>query len=112
MPDPKTPPTDDDASRRTMIGSLGAGGEAAAGLHALQPDTPGAPPSDAQHGTPGAAGAEGGAPPATTGRGTEGDADRAGSEPLMRDHEHKGSYGGEGGSPRTSSDTREPLDPS
>ncbi len=104
----------DDASRRTTTGSLGAGGEAAAGVHALQPDTPGAPPSDAQHGAPGAGagGSEGGAPAATTGRGSEGDADRAGSEPLPRDREHKGSYGGEGGSPRTSSDTREPLNPS
>jgi hypothetical protein len=113
IPDPKTPrPTeDDDASRRTTIGSLGAGAEAAAGVHALQPDTPGAPPSEAGNGAPGAGGAEGGAPPATTGRGSEDDADRAGSEPLPRDREHKGSYGGEGGRPRTSSDTREPLDP-
>jgi hypothetical protein len=106
------PSPDEDASRRTTVGSLGAGGEAAAGVHALQPDTPGAPPSDAQHGAPGAGGTEGGAPAATTGRGGEGDADRAGSEPLPRDREHKGSYGGEGGVPRTSSDTREPLNPS
>ena len=39
--------------------------------------------------------------------------DRAGSEPLEgRGREHKGSYGGEGGAPRTSSDQREnPHDP-
>ena len=39
--------------------------------------------------------------------------DRAGSEPLEgREREHKGSYGGEGGAPRTSSDQREnPNDP-
>jgi hypothetical protein len=39
--------------------------------------------------------------------------DRAGSEPLEgRGREHKGSYGGEGGVPRTSSDQREnPKDP-
>lgn len=36
------------------------------------------------------------------------DADRSGSEPLEgRTKEHKPSYGGEGGSPRTSSDQRE-----
>ena len=36
------------------------------------------------------------------------DEDRAGSEPLAgREREHKPSYGGEGGSPRTSSDQRE-----
>ena len=40
------------------------------------------------------------------------DSERAGSEPLDRSREHKGSYGGEGGSPRTSSDTREPINPS
>lgn len=28
-----------------------------------------------------------------------------------RDREHKGSYGGEGGAPRESSDNREPLKP-
>ena len=41
------------------------------------------------------------------------DANRAGSEPLTdRTREHKPSYGGEGGSPRTSSDQREnPKDP-
>lgn len=36
--------------------------------------------------------------------------DRAGSEPLEgRGREHKPSYGGEGGAPRTSSDTREDV---
>jgi hypothetical protein len=40
--------------------------------------------------------------------GTTGD----GSEPLDRSREHKGSYGGEGGTPRTSSDQREPINPS
>jgi hypothetical protein len=37
---------------------------------------------------------------------------RAGSEPLDRSREHTGSYGGEGGTPRTSSDQREPINPS
>ena len=36
---------------------------------------------------------------------------RSGSEPLTRTFEHKGGYGGEGGEPRTSSDTREPKNP-
>ena len=105
--DQKTP--DADGAHRSSTGSLGAGAEAAAALHSAQSDAPGASPSDAQHGTPGA-GAEG--DDAVTGRGNDGGTDRAGSEPLARDREHKGSYGGEGGSPRTSSDTREPINPS
>ena len=36
---------------------------------------------------------------------------RAGSEPLGREREHQSGYGGAGGSPKTSSDRREPLDP-
>ena len=104
--DPKTP----DDSHRSSTGSLGAGAEAAAALHSAQPDAPGASPSDAQHGTPGAGA---GGDDAVTGRGDDaGGTERAGSEPLTRDREHKGSYGGEGGSPRTSSDTREPINPS
>jgi hypothetical protein len=43
----------------------------------------------------------------TTGVGASGLRERAGSEPLDREKEHKGSYGGEGGDPRTSSDQRE-----
>jgi hypothetical protein len=105
--EPKTP----DDSHRSSTGSLGAGAEATVAVHSVQPDTPGASPSDAQHGTPGA-GAEG--DDAVTGRGSDAGTDRAGSEPLPpdRDREHKPSYGGEGGSPRTSSDTREPINPS
>ena len=101
-----------DDRKRTDTGSLGAGAEAAAALHTAQPGAPGAASSDAQQGAPGAGGADGGGSDGVTGRGTEGGADRAGSEPLARDREHKGSYGGEGGSPRTSSDTREPINPS
>lgn len=99
MPDRQTPPAQDE-SRRSTIGSLGAGSEATAGVHADQPTTGGTDAS-APAGTD-----------AVTGRGAEGSADRAGSEPLERDREHKPSYGGEGGKPRTSSDQREPLDPS
>ncbi|MDF1505245.1 hypothetical protein [Roseisolibacter sp. H3M3-2] len=81
-----------DEEKRTRTGSLGAGAEAAAGEHAARPGQ--------------------GSDDATTGRGEEDGADRAGSEPLTRDREHKPSYGGEGGRPRTSSDTREPINPS
>jgi len=70
-------------------GGVGAGAEAAAGLH-------------------GAKGAPADAPQGERVAGT----DRRGSEPLDRDREHKGGYGGEGGAPRTSSDDREPSDPS
>jgi hypothetical protein len=40
-----------------------------------------------------------------------GDRDQVGSEPLNRQREHKGSYGGEMGKPRTPSHEREPSDP-
>ena len=36
---------------------------------------------------------------------------RAGSEPIQREREHKSGYGGDGGAPKTSSDRREPLEP-
>lgn len=39
------------------------------------------------------------------------DPDPAGSEPLGREREHKSGYGGDGGTPKTSSDQREPLEP-
>jgi hypothetical protein len=46
---------------------------------------------------------------AASGRPEGGAAERDGSEPVSaRKTEHKGSYGGEGGAPRTSSDEREP----
>ena len=77
--------TNDDAENGD-VGSLGSGNEAAAGMH--------------------------GAQNAGQGASTAPDSGRVGSEPLPRDREHKGGYGGEGGAPRTSSDTREPHDPS
>jgi hypothetical protein len=82
--------------------TLGAGNEAAAGVHALQPGAPAGPPTsdpstEAQ---------------AETGRGDDAaGTDRSGSEPLVRRREHVPSYGGLGGEPRTSSDKREPADP-
>jgi len=72
--------------------STGAGSEAAEGLHA--PDGREKADKSAVTGK-------------TTGVGASGLRDRAGSEPLDREKEHKGSYGGEGGEPRTSSDQRE-----
>lgn len=70
-------------------GSLGSGSEASEGVHAS-----GGRDEEDKSSTVGKEqlGAEG---------------DRHGSEPLDRKHEHKGSYGGEGGEPRVSSDQRE-----
>ena len=66
------------AANQSERGSTGAGAEGARGIHNRQ-----------------------------EAKGTE-DGDRAGSEPLEgRGREHKPSYGGEGGAPRTSSDQRE-----
>jgi len=75
-----------DSAENGDVGSLGSGNEAAAGMH--------------------------GAQNAGKGASTAPDSGRAGSEPLPRDREHKGSYGGEGGAPRSSSDEREPQSPS
>lgn len=41
----------------------------------------------------------------------EASVERAGSEPLGRERQHQSGYGGEGGKPKTSSDSREPLEP-
>lgn len=92
-------PTDDRTSAATPEqagGSLGAGAEAAAGLHAVD-GTQAPTPTGAENADHRDASAKGD--------------DRSGSEPLGRDREHKPSYGGEGGKPRTSSDTREPQTP-
>ena len=43
-----------------------------------------------------------------TGRGTRDGSKRAGSEPLPEDEQHRSGYGGSGGQPVNSSDTREP----
>ena len=73
--------------------SLGAGSEAAQGVHGAQSGSdPGARPE--------------------TGRGDDAaGTDRAGSEPLGREREHLSGYGGHGGAPKTSSDAREPKEP-
>ena len=79
---------------RTSAGqkSTGAGAEAAEGMHAAG----GRDQQDKSALTN-----------KSTGRSGSGDEERNASEPMDRTKEHKGSYGGEGGSPRTSSDQRE-----
>ena len=90
--DAAAPRRDGDADR-----PLGAGNEAAEGVHATQSGGDAEPSAQAN---------------AATGRGEDASgADRTGSEPLTRKREHVPSYGGMGGEPRTSSDTREPKDP-
>jgi len=84
---------EDDAGRTSASSkSTGAGAEAAEGIHA----TDGRSPHDKSAVTNRATGREG-----------SGESERTASEPMDRTKEHKGSYGGEGGSPRTSSDQRE-----
>ena len=84
----------DDDEGRTSAGSksTGAGSEAAEGMHAAE----GRSVSDKSALTS-----------KKTGRAGSGDEERTASEPMERHKEHKGSYGGEGGAPRTSSDQRE-----
>ena len=77
--------------------STGAGAEAAEGMHATD---------GRGHGDKSALTNK------ATGRAGSGEIERTGSEPLDRTKEHKGSYGGEGGDPRTSSDQRERHDSS
>ena len=84
-----------DASRRADSADTGAGGEAAEGLHSAQ-------------GGGRDAGAKSATPASDQADGSErGGTDRKGSEPLERSRPHTGSYGGEGGEPRVSSDQRE-----
>ena len=83
---------DDEAGRSSGSKSTGAGAEAAEGMHA----TDGRSQKDKSALNNKATGREG-----------SGEQDRNASEPMDRTKEHKGSYGGEGGSPRTSSDQRE-----
>ncbi len=72
--------------------STGAGAEAAEGMHASD--------GRSQHDKSAVTNK-------ATGRAGSGEEERTGSEPMDRTKEHKGSYGGEGGTPRTSSDQRE-----
>ena len=85
----------EDDDNRTTGGSLstGAGAEATEGMHASEG-------GQSQH-------EKTALKQKATGREGSGEEERKGSEPMERNQEHKGSYGGEGGSPRTSSDQRE-----
>ena len=96
---PKRMPNDAEETGRpkTLGHSLGAGSEAAEGIHgdgiAPRPDADTA--LEARR----------------TGVSMRDGATRAGSEPLLdRSVEHTPGYGGEGGAPRTSADEREHLD--
>ena len=82
-----------DSDRKTSGSkATGAGAEAAEGVHATD--------GRSQHDKSALSNK-------ATGREGSGERDRNASEPMDRTKEHKGSYGGEGGAPRTSSDQRE-----
>ena len=76
------------------VSGTGMGSEAAEGLHAVGGRPQSSPSSAASR---------------ETGRSASGSSiDQAGSEPLGKQQQtHKGSYGGDGGAPRSSSDQRE-----
>ena len=83
-----------DAATAADSSDTGAGGEAAEGLHSAQQERD----EGEKSATPASDQADG-----MERKGTE----RKGSEPLTERGQHKGSYGGEGGEPRVSSDQRE-----
>ena len=74
----------------------GAGSEASEGMH------------NAQQGGDRSEGDSTGLSGEETGRSTRQGGKRAGSEPLPEDDQHRSGYGGSGGRPVNSSDTREP----
>ena len=77
----------------------GAGSEASEGMHDAQPDGGSRDEGEAT-----------GLSSQETGRGTREGGKRAGSEPLSQDgSQHRSGYGGSGGTPVNSSDTREPT---
>jgi len=98
MPPKKTPNADKETGTPKPLGhALGAGSEAAEGIHGVG-ITP-CPDADTA------------LEARTTGVSERDGANRAGSEPLLdRAVEHRPGYGGEGGVPRTSADEREHLD--
>ncbi|PYP81026.1 MAG: hypothetical protein DMD35_03040 [Gemmatimonadetes bacterium] len=73
----------------------GAGSEASEGMH------------NAQQGGGRSEGDRSGLSGQETGRSTRDGDERAGSEPLPEDDQHRSGYGGSGGRPVNSSDTRE-----
>lgn len=95
---PKRMPESRKQSETDALGhSLGAGSEAAEGIHGVGITSD--PAADTALGA------------RSTGVNSRDGAMRAGSEPLReRSVEHRSGYGGEGGAPRTSADEREHLD--
>ena len=91
-----------DTSGASSPGKTGMGSEAAEGVHAAQ--------QGGNRGVEEKSSLEG-RDAASTNKSDPSDdagAGQRGSEPLTRTAEHTPSYGGKGGAPRTSSDTREP----
>jgi hypothetical protein len=101
---------DDDSDRNEQSGRApgsgtrtGAGAEAAEGVHAYSAREEGEGDDQRSRSTP--------APDSSRTSGSPSDVERAGSEPLRGTSEqHVSGYGGGGGGPKNSSDTREPLD--
>ena len=92
----KAPRQHSDAPPERPHRQTGAGSEATEGMHDAQQGG-GRPEGDAT----GLSGQD-------AGRSTQDGGKRAGSEPLSEDDQHRSGYGGAGGQPVNSSDTREP----
>jgi len=95
-PDQDAPRQRADASTGRPDRQTGAGSEATEGMHNAQQGG-GRDEADAT-----------GLSDQETGRSVRDGAKRSGSEPLTEDDQHRSGYGGSGGRPVTSSDTREP----
>ncbi|MFL5618622.1 MAG: hypothetical protein ACJ79A_09540 [Gemmatimonadaceae bacterium] len=92
----KTPRQHSDAPTERPNRQTGAGSEASEGMH------------NAKQGGDRAEGDSTGLSGEETGRSSRAGAKRTGSEPLPEDDQHRSGYGGSGGRPMNSSDTREP----
>ena len=95
-PDQSAPSQHSDAPTGRPDRQTGVGSEASEGMH------------DAKQGGSRPESSPSGASTEETGRTARGGSDRAGSEPLPEDDQHRSGYGGSGGRPVNSSDTREP----
>jgi hypothetical protein len=91
-----TPRQHSDAPTGRSSRQTGVGSEASEGMH------------DAQQGGDRTEGDATGLSGQETGRSAREGGKRAGSEPLPEDDQHRSGYGGSGGRPVNSSDTREP----
>jgi hypothetical protein len=119
MPAPSNPHGDDQGTRvgppdagspsqrNQSRGATGAGAEAAEGIHSADG---GRDPSEKSALESQPTGRSDAAPDPGSGRGTGGNKEQSGSEPLVRrETEHRSGYGGSAGRPVTSSDQREPT---